>query len=62
MGRDFKERENYRNDAIVIHRIIGGVEKDKLNTPQWRAEVLAHLQAAMRLMLDPAVSEVKKAG
>jgi hypothetical protein len=64
MGRKPAPRANYRNDAIVIHRIASAVEEDDRSSLQWKQEVGGHLQAAIKLLLEhkfPAATPVPRA-
>jgi len=52
MGRKTQARSNYRQDAIVMRRIIDAVEVDTMSSPAWKENVTDHLHAAMRLFLE----------
>lgn len=65
MARKPAVRENYRQDAITIHRIIGAIELDPQAPDVWKEKVKALLSEAMRLMLEqsmPGSSKARKAG
>jgi hypothetical protein len=59
MGRKTKPRTNYRQDAIVMRRIIDAVEVDTVSSSAWKEQVTAHLHAAMRLFLEHDTKETK---
>ena len=52
MGRKTKPRTNYRQDAIVMRRIIDAIEVDTASSPEWKEKVTGHLHAAMTLFLE----------
>ncbi len=59
MGRKTKPRTNYRQDAIVMRRIIDAIEADTVSSPQWKEATTGHLHAAMRLFLEHDTKETK---
>lgn len=66
MGRDPAKRDNYRGDAITLHRICRAVELDETCSPEWKAAVTESLNEAFRLLLldhkEPLPVEFRKAG
>lgn len=52
MGRKIAPRTNYRNDAIVLNRIVTAIEADERSDAAWKAAAIEHLQAAFRLLLE----------
>lgn len=59
MGRKTKPRTNYRQDAIVMRRIIDAVEADTVSSPAWKESVTGHLHEAMRLFLEHDTKETR---
>ena len=51
MSRKVNVRESYMRDAIVMRRTAEAVEADPKVTPEWKREVIAHLNDVMRLFL-----------
>lgn len=66
MARKPAVRENYRQDAITLHRMIGAIELDTTSPDTWKERVKSLLSEAMGLMLQhgtmPAKAAAKKAG
>ncbi len=60
MGRTAKPRENYRQDAINVSRIIGALEVDATSDPHWVSEVTETLQKAMTLLLNQRLRKSHK--
>jgi len=61
MGRKSAIRDNYRADAIALHRILGAIEQDDSSPDTWKREVSGHLNEAMRLLLEHSSLVMRKA-
>jgi hypothetical protein len=51
MGREPAKRENYRADALTVHRILRAIEIDDTCSPEWKTEATIHLKAAFNALL-----------
>ena len=52
MGRKPVIRENYRGDAITIHRIMLAIEQDPDANEAWRGQIVPLLRDAVTLLLS----------
>jgi hypothetical protein len=52
MGRKATPRTNYRQDAIVMRRIMDAIEVDTTSNSEWKEKVTGYLHEAMRLFLE----------
>lgn len=62
MGRTPTIRTDYRKDAITVYRMIGALQKDTLSDPNWVSDLMGHLEAARKLMMDHTLSRAIAAG
>ena len=51
MGRDPKQRDNYRGDAITVNRILRAIEADPRCSPDWKAAATQALFDAFQLLI-----------